>query len=196
MLLVLVGLAYLTWNCVSFPVSENLGMLLQFKINPIKLVYYDNWNWQGLRPRNAILLNSTFTVEAKITHYCNVVVVVDVGSDMGKHQKNDNKVKTAQQLRSYQGKPVDMLEMCSWWGVLGRCWGSLESWRSHYHTKATLLGNLCRRRSPARGATVTHWQCHKCLATPPHRTGSQIHRSLIFSPRRPPAFSLTETLLV
>lgn len=86
---------------------------------------------------------------------------------MGRHHKNDNKVKTAPQLCSYQGKPVNMLEMCSWWGVLGRCWGSLESWRSHYHTKATLLGNLSKHRSLARGATVTHWHCHKCLATPP-----------------------------
>lgn len=62
-------------------------------------------------------------------------------------------------------KAVNMLGMWRWRVVRGRCWDSLGSWRSHYHTKATLLGNLSKRCSLARGAAaaVAHWHCNKHL---------------------------------
>ena len=68
-------------------------------------------------------------------------------------------------------KTVNMLGMWGWWGVLSRCWDSLGSWRSHYHTKATLLGNLSRRCSLARGA------CGHTLALPqvPHYQPTHTH---------------------
>lgn len=91
--------------------------------------------------------------------------------------------KAAADEHYYGGKTVSVLRMWGWQGVLGRCWDSLGSWRSHYHTKATLLGNLSRRCSLARGL-----RSHTGTATSasPHIQSKRIHWSLIFSLQNTP----------